>query len=206
MKDIINFDAVRLSTELNKFQKHKSIPTSFFDGTFSLLDLKENYNDLSKKHQKIADKLISQYTQDINSSQGSLHKSFLNEYIGFLNNQCTRKPEWEFGPVMKKFRQNINPVRALIYDAKEVIKYFNHNNEHHMWLQEILSDKELNSKLLDCIVRDRKRVDKIINYYHPLYKSANIELPIEMLHLKQLRQDLLEYANFVTVLKKWDPK
>ena len=39
-KDIINFDAIRLTTELNKYQRHKEIPNSFLDGTFTILDVK----------------------------------------------------------------------------------------------------------------------------------------------------------------------
>ena len=49
-KDIINFDAVRLTTELNKFQRHKAIPNSFFDGTFTIPQVLELYDSLSKRH------------------------------------------------------------------------------------------------------------------------------------------------------------
>jgi len=49
-KDIINFDAVRLTTELNKFQRHKAIPNSFFDGTFTIPQVLELYESLSKRH------------------------------------------------------------------------------------------------------------------------------------------------------------
>ena len=46
-KDIINFDAIRLTTELNKYQRHKEIPNSFLDGTFTILDVKEILPTLS---------------------------------------------------------------------------------------------------------------------------------------------------------------
>lgn len=205
MDSIINFNAIRLTTELNKFQRHKTIPTSFFDGTFTIKDLQDAYDSLSKRHQKIADKLISQYSTDIKQSKENLFDSFLNEYKSFLDNQCTRKDHWAFPAVMNKYRSNINPVRALVYDAKDAVKYFNSDNDHHMWLESLLTDKEFNNKLLSCVVRDRNTVDKIINHYHPLFVAGEIALPIEIIHLKQLRQDLLEYANFITKIKNWVP-
>ena len=60
-KDIINFDAIKLTTELNKYKRHKAIPNTFFDGTYTILDVRELYNDLSLKAQKIADELIEHY-------------------------------------------------------------------------------------------------------------------------------------------------
>ena len=67
-KDIINFDSIRLTTELNKFKLHKTIPNTFLDGTFSILDLKENYNDLSAKHKRLADRLMKKYDVEIRDS------------------------------------------------------------------------------------------------------------------------------------------
>ena len=203
MKGVINFNAIRLTTELNKFQRHKTIPTSFLDGTFTINDLKKNYEDLSTKHKKLADKLILQYTTDISDNKDELHNSFVNDYEAFLNNQCTRNESWQFPAVMAKFRSNINPVRALIYDTKDAVKFFNHTDDHHMWLNDLITDKEINNRLLECIISDRTHIDKILNQYHPIFSSSGVQLPIEFLHLKQLRQDLLEYANFVTSIKNW---
>ena len=75
-KDIINFDAIRLTTELNKYQRHKEIPNSFLDGTFTILDVKEILPTLAKKHKIIANKLIKQYDVDIRKSKGGLLKTF----------------------------------------------------------------------------------------------------------------------------------
>ena len=101
-KDIINFDAIRLTTELNKYQRHKEIPNSFLDGTFTILDVKEILPTLSRKHQIIANKLIKQYDVDVKQSKDGLLKVFLNEYRSFLNNQHTRNERWVFPNVMKK--------------------------------------------------------------------------------------------------------
>ena len=72
------------TTELNKFKLHKTIPNTFLDGTFSILDLKENYEDFSAKHKRIADRLIKVYEVEIRESADGLAKSMENEYRGFL--------------------------------------------------------------------------------------------------------------------------
>jgi len=207
-KDIINFDAIRLTTELNKYQRHKEIPNSFLDGTFTILDVKEILPTLSRKHKIIANKLIKQYDVDIKQSKDGLIKVFLNEYRAFLNNQHTRNERWVFPNVMKKYRYNINPVRALTYDVREMAYSFNPDNDHHIWLQQLVTDPNFYHRIIQDIIKDRKKVDKIINYYVPLFNTANVnfEEPLEMKHLRTLRTDLLEYANLFTEFRKYYPE
>ena len=67
-KDIINFDVVRLTSELNKYHKHKAIPTSFMNGTWTIPHLLNIYDELDIRHQGIADALIEQYKVTLQSS------------------------------------------------------------------------------------------------------------------------------------------
>lgn len=204
-KDIINFDSILLTTELNKFKLHKTIPDTFLDGTFSILDLKENYNDLSAKHKRLADRLMKKYDVEIRDSADGLEKSMLNEYRGFVSNQHCRAEWWVYPAVMKNYRVNINPVRAVYYETKEMIKKFNSHSVHHGWLYDIVTDNEWHQRVMKAILSDRKRVDKIINFYVPLYESAGLETPIELKHLQTLRSDLLDYANLFTTVRTWSP-
>jgi hypothetical protein len=201
--NLVNFDAIRLTTELNKYQKHKTIPTAFFDGTFTILDIKNLMPMLSKRHQKIADRLIQQYNVDLKHSEEGLYKSFVNEYTAFLKNQHTRNSRWGYPAVLKRYRKNINPVRALVYECREVIHTYNHHNEHHAWIHSLVTDPEFYHSIITDIVKDRTKLDKILNYYLPLYNAGNFRLPFEIQHLRTLRNDLLEYANFFTELRNW---
>tara|TARA_B100002019_G_C21224416_1_gene576555 strand:- start:145 stop:768 length:624 start_codon:yes stop_codon:yes gene_type:complete len=205
-RDVINIDSIRLTTELNKFRRNKVIPSSFLDGTFTILDLKDNYNDFSAKHKKLADKLIDVYNVELRQSADGLQKSLLNEYRGFVRNQYTRQEHWSYPAVMKNYRANINPVRAIYYEVKEMIKRYNDHDEHHGWLLDIVTSNEWHHRIMKDIIGDRKKVDKIINFYSPLYEAGNIPLPIEITHLKTLRSDLLDYANLFTKVKTWRPR
>ena len=204
-KDIINFDAVRLTTELNKFQRHKAIPNSFFDGTFTIPQVLELYESLSKRHKRIADKLIKQYKVDLNASEEGLVKSLRSEYTAFLENQHTRNDKWWYPAVMNKYRYNINPVRAITYEVREMAYSYNSHNEHHHWLTELITEPNFYHRVIQDNIKDRNKVDKILNYYHPLIVEAGINEPIEMRHLRVLRTDLLEYANLFTTFRNWTP-
>lgn len=204
-KDIINFDAIRLTTELNKYNRHKAIPASFFDGTFTILNVRELYDSLPPKQQKIADALIEQYNVDVKQSEEGLYTSFLNEYKAFLRNQHTRHDKWVYTPVMKKYRSNINPVRAISYDVREMAYSYNNNDDHHVWLSQLITEPNFYHRVIQDIVKDRQKVDKILNYYIPIYTVAKFKMPMEIKHLQTLRTDLLEYAKLFTEFRNYDP-
>jgi hypothetical protein len=204
-KDIINFDAIKLTTELNKYNRHKAIPNTFFDGTYTILDVRELYHSLSPKAQKIADTLIEQYNVDVKQSEEGLYKSFLNEYKAYLRNQHTRQEKWMYPPVMKKYRANINPVRAITYDVREMAYSYNNNDDHHVWLSQLITEPNFYHRVIQDIIKDREKVDKILNYYIPIYSVATFKMPMEIKHLQTLRQDLLEYAKLFTEFRNYDP-
>ena len=105
------------------------------------------------------------YNVELRQSAEGLQKSLCNEYRGFLRNQFTRQSHWSFPAVMKNYRANINPVRAIYYDTKEMIKRFNQYDDHHGWLLSLVTDNEFHHRVMKDIIGDRRKVDKIINFY-----------------------------------------
>ena len=204
-EDIINFDVVRLTTELNKYHKHKSIPTSFFNGTWTIPHLLKIYDELESYHQNIADNLIEQYKVSVQSSSEGLYKSLVNEYKAFLSTQTTRDQRWYYPPVMNKYRHNINPIRALTFDVREMAYVGNASSSHHQWLSDLITDPNFYHRVIQDIIKDRERVDIILNFYHPAYITAGLDIPFELKHLQTLRTDLLEYAKLFTEFRNWSP-
>ena len=189
----------------NKYNRHKAIPNTFFDGTYTILDVRELYNSLSKKAQQIADDLIEQYNVDVKQSEEGLYKSFLNEYKAYLRNQHTRQEKWMYSPIMRKYRSNINPVRAITYDVREMAYSYNNNDDHHVWLSQLITEPNFYHRVIQDIIKDREKVDKILNYYIPIYSVASFKMPMEIKHLQTLRMDLLEYAKLFTEFRNYDP-
>jgi len=74
------------------------------------------------------------------------------------------------------------------------------------WIHSLVTNPEVYHQIIEDVIKDRAKVDKILNYYVPLYEAGDLDIPLEIRHLRTLRNDLLEYANFFTSLRKWDPE
>ena len=56
--EVINFEVLRIESELDKYDETGILPLIILDGVYSLEDIcTVHYDNLSKKHQKIADDL-----------------------------------------------------------------------------------------------------------------------------------------------------
>ena len=82
---------------------------------------------------------------------------------------------------------------------------FNPKGDHHQWLASLITDPNNYHRIIQDIIKDRQRVDVIINFYHPAYVGAGLPMPLELKHLQTLRTDLLEYAKLFTEFRNYDP-
>ena len=105
-----------------------------------------------------------------------------------------------------KYRPNINPVRALFYELREITRSYNIENEYHAWLLGLIQDQEYNNKIIDALSIDIKRLEKIVSrYYLPLTQYTD-KIPLELFHARQLIKDFRHYKNTFISLKSWDPE
>ena len=60
--EIIDFNVLRIQSELDKYQRTKTIPHSLLDGIYSIEEIKEFYFDkLTPKYKRLANKLYKEY-------------------------------------------------------------------------------------------------------------------------------------------------
>ena len=112
--EVINFEILRIQSELDKYQTTKSLPHIILDGIYSLEDILEvYYEQLSDKHKKIADDLKVNYTQTVEKCITSLRLSLKKEYTYTMQNLTTEHESFIFKAILNKDRHGINPVRAL---------------------------------------------------------------------------------------------
>jgi phenylalanyl-tRNA synthetase alpha subunit len=198
---------LRIQNELEKYAKSKTIPYDLLEGAYSIDDIKETYyENLSPKHKKIANKLIKDYTAKINNSIENLKKSLRTEYQSLITGLETERSDFKFPSVLVKYRTNINPIRALYYEIRELTRSYNFDNHYQQWLLNILQDKEFNNKIIDALSIDIKRLEKIVSrYYLPLTKYTN-SIPLELFHARQLIKDFRHYKNMFISIQQWDPE
>jgi hypothetical protein len=206
MSDIVDFVLIRIQHELEKYSRSKTVPFDLLEGAFSIDEIKNGYYEkLSPRHKKIADKLISDYEKKIKNNLTSLKRALRKDYTSVINQLETDSAEFKFPGILIKYRANINPVRALFYEAREVTRSYNPENDYHSWIIGLLTDCEYNNKIVDALVVDIKRLEKIVSrYYLPLTKYT-AEIPLELFHARQLIKDFRHYTTTFINIKQWDP-
>ncbi len=207
MNEVVDFVLLRIQSELDKYKKSKTIPFDLLEGAYSIGDIKEHYYDkLDPKYQKIADSLIKAYEQKINSGLESLKTALRKDYTSVVNQLETEVGDFKFPSVLVKYRPNINPVRALFYEIREITRCYSIENEYHSWLLGLIQDREYNNKIVDALSIDIRRLEKIVSrYYLPLTKYTD-QIPLELFHARQLIKDFRHYRNTFIGLQSWDPE
>jgi len=204
--EIIDFVVLRITTELDKFQRTKTIPHTLLEGAIELQEIQEVYYEkLSKEYQKIFDELLKEYHQNIGKNFESLKKAMKKDYARVVNNMSTEHESFRFKEIMNLYRPTINPVRALYYQTREVIRRFNPEHPFHYWLVDLITDYEYNDILLDALGKDVRKLEKIIKrYYFPLINHGD-GVPLELFHAKQQLKDFRHYYLFFRGLRDWSP-
>jgi phenylalanyl-tRNA synthetase alpha subunit len=207
MSDIVDFVLLRIQHELDKYKKSKTVPFDLLEGAYSIDEIKNGYYDkLSPRYQKIADTLISDYEKKINNNLESLKTALRNDYTSTINQLESESTTFKFPSVLIKYRPNINPIRALFYEIREITRSYNIENEYHAWLLGLIQDQEYNNKIIDALSIDIKRLEKIVSrYYLPLTQYTD-KIPLELFHARQLIKDFRHYRNTFISLKSWDPE
>ena len=207
MSDVVDFVLLRIQHELDKYKKSKTVPFDLLEGAFSIDEIKNGYYDkLSSRYQKIADTLLADYEKKIRDNTESLKIALRKDYTSVINQLETESLNFKFPSVLIKYRPNINPVRALFYETREITRSYNIENEYHAWLLGLIQDQEYNNKILDALSIDIKRLEKIVSrYYLPLTQYTD-KIPLELFHARQLIKDFRHYRNTFISLKSWDPE
>lgn len=204
MSDVIDIICVRITSELDRYQRTKTIPHDLLDGVYTIDDIEECKHNFSKKHQTLAEKLIKEYSVKINESVDSLKSALRKEYGNLIKNARTRDSKFVFSQ-LNTYRPDINPIRALYYETREVVRRFNPEDEKHIWLTGLVTDKVFNNEILDALEHDLKRLERIIKrYYWPLLKHEDT-IPLELFHVRQLVKDGRHYHTFFFSLQQWMP-
>jgi hypothetical protein len=204
MSDVIDFVCLRIQSELDKYIKTKTVPHDLLEGTYSIDDIKKCKSTFTKRQQKAADRLINQYTKNIQNNLESLKTALRKDYENTIGTLRSTHPDFMFPSVLVKYRNNINPITALYYELREALRTYNSENEYKVWIVDLVSDMEFNNKLIGGLSTDIKRLERIIQrYYWPLVQIDN-NIPLELFHARQLIKDYKHYITVFESIKHFD--
>lgn len=193
--EVIDFEVLRIQSELENYSRTETLPHLLLNGAYNLDEVFNAYYDkLTPKHKLIADHLKSNYDTTLTHCITSLRIALKKEYVAVMNDLSSEHEAFIFEHVRKKYRPGMNPLRALYYEIREVKRTFSSENDYHVWLVELITDKGFRNILEDALTKDIKRLEKIIaRYYVPIVKNST-DIPLELFHAKQTISDFRHYA------------
>lgn len=204
--EIINFVVLRIQNELDKYKRTKTIPHTILEGTYDIVDVTETYFDqLPKKYQRLAIKLKLDYCKHVKDSIESLKYALRTEYHNVISNLATDHESFKFDNILIKYRRNINPVRALYYETRELQRKYNPSNEYHLWLAGLVTDKSYNNIILDALQKDIAKLERIVKRYYYAMINFTETMPLELVHAKSTIKDFRHYYNIFEEIQSWDP-
>jgi len=205
MDDIISFKCVRIQSELERYERSKIIPHDLIEGTYSIDDIEECLCHFDAKNQYIATKLIKAYKNNMAKHFEEIKVELRNEYSVVISNLETLSTDFQFPTVLRRYRPDINPVTALYYESRELVRSFDHYNDRHQWLLGLIQDREFNNQLVDALSKDIVRLDRIVSrYYWPMHKLSN-DIPLELFHSRQITTDFKHYITMFRSMLEWEP-
>tara|TARA_Y100000389_G_scaffold69862_1_gene66559 strand:- start:97 stop:723 length:627 start_codon:yes stop_codon:yes gene_type:complete len=203
---IVNFTCLRIQAELDKYSRTKTIPHDLLDGLWTIDDIESCLEHMPKRYQRWGKKLIKEYTEFLDSNVDELKKALRKEYTAGMKAARTRDKHFSFPRVLNRYRPDINPIRALYYEARNLTRAYDSEDEYHQWLAELVTDKSFNNAMLDAMSHDIKRLERVIQrYYWPMLKLEEEQIPLELFHARQLIKDARHYYNFFLNLQNWHP-
>jgi len=206
MSDLIDFKCVRIQSELDRFNRTKTIPHDLLEGVFTVADVEDCLPSFSKKYQNIAKRFLKTYKSDISKNLKDLKHALRKDYTATINTLNTKKHEYIFPQLQRKYRPGLNPVSVLYYEAREMLRSYDPTSHMHIWLHGLVTDNEYNNRILDALTRDMRRLERVISrYYWPLTQLDD-NIPLELFHARQMTKDFKHYYTFFTTVRYWEPE
>lgn len=167
--------------------------------------IKKDMDDESKKVIDLAVKKIKETLQ----SEILKNKRYINLVCqSSLDNLEIDNPKFIISEVMSRYRETINPIKALFYDFQEIIFLYDNKpkNSHHKKLIERFSSTESLKEIVSAIETDIKNLEKCKEKIAQIQKKVNysitsdyskrvIETYAELIQWKKLFDTFPEWVN-----------
>ena len=162
----------------------------FFDG-IERPEVKKLYSKLVLAYQR--------QTKNDSEIDLQLRYDLEDSYFTVIENFLTKGSSYYFPSILKKYRPNINPVRALYFDVQEVnIKYIS-EDENHQFIYNRFKSDEFFKRLMIDIEKDLGGLRTIEKKYKDTKKRHGFfTLPISYYHIQDMIKDMSKWLRVFT--------
>lgn len=204
---IINLACVKIQRELDKFDSTSLIPASLLNGSMDITEIIKCIPDLPGDQQKIARRLVDEYTLVMNQNLSGIKQDLRSEYTRIMKRLHTNSDDFRIPGAVLRYRSDINPVKSMYYEVRELVSGgFDAANSCHQWLLEKNANPDFSDRLIKAIQRDQAVLGRFVNkYYWPVTRLDQKSIPLELFHARQLVQDFNHYHQVFSLLRNWLP-
>lgn len=205
MTKVVDFVCLRIRSEVDKFIKTDIIPDIFLEGFFTIGEIEECAENASPVQAAALKEILTVLHQIEAEKSDHTKQEMKAQYVYVMKNLHTVSSDFMFPTVLSRYRDNINPIRALYYDLKELFTSYSSDSERHVWLLSLLQDPVFYQSLCIAIEKDCSSLTEFFNKYYDILKNDLNDIPLELYHARQLIKDYKNFRIAFDTAYKWDP-
>lgn len=184
MDKIINFNLARIESELDRYRQGLTRLDKV--SPHSVGDLRTDYYEkLTEEYKNIADVFLAEYQRFQNSNREEIIRQLKEDYADLFTSFATNQSEFVFPGVLKHYRYGINPVVAIYYELQTLCSHPYRNEDMHEWLEDLLTTKEYNQKIVGALEEDIMKLKHIVVTYFQALRTSEEQIPLELYHAKR---------------------
>lgn len=206
MSELIDIVCVRVIGAVEEYAHTGVLPDLLINHSITMDDVEQCFDQLDRLQQHQAVRMIKHYVDHTRENLADLKEKLRADYNHTLENLQTLNSDFQFPTVLSRYRAHINPVTALYYDAREMIRAYNCEDERHVWLHGLLSDRKFNNQILDALSADMKMLEKIVREYQWPMRKLDTGVPLQLFHAKQMISEFSQHYVLFASLPSWDPE
>lgn len=204
MSKVYQIRQVRMIKDLKEFKKNKSV--SGF-----LIDYFNKNNITKKKFYQFCEGMAKTESRELYAILVDAYHKYSNNnteidlqlrydiedaYFVVTNNLMSNNNIFSFKSIMKKYRKDMNPVRALYFEILEIGINFNSGDFDHEYIKEQFKNEPWYKKLFTAIESDLENLSNIEKKFDLLKKRYQFfTLPISYYHTQEMIKDMRKQLN-----------
>jgi hypothetical protein len=159
--------------------------------------------DLDMTESRLVDIVIAKVKEESKKALSASSQRINILAISVLENLSTESSEFAIEEITKRYRESINPVKALYYDLQEIIFLYDGKpkNKHHQFLIDKFNKIESFEKIFEAINRDIDDLNECKQRVNKLKTEHNYPNTTE--HLKKIVDLYNEMIQWKTLFEKF---
>lgn len=205
---IIDFKREKFLYECREFLRTGNISDDLRSAIYNTTpaDMERFRSSLSDENIKIFDIVINQVIK-ITEADIIKFKQKVNILCqNVLDTLETNNDAYIIPEIIERYRDTINPIKALYYDLQEIIFLYDGKpkNKHHMFLIELFRDETYIDRFVAAIDKDIKRLDECQNSINFLKSEYKITLNSSYAtKVKELRVEMVQWKKLIIRFPEW---